>query len=901
MSIENSLTANHYYDVTDDEALNLLNTSREGLSEQEALERVKLFGSNQLEEAEKKTILDLFIQQFNDVLIWILIAAAIISILDSEWEETLLIAVILIINSIFGVYQEWKADKALDALKAMAAATCKVLRGGKELELPSEELVPGDIILLETGDRVPADGRLVEDFNFRVEESSLTGESLEVEKSSKLVFPRKTTLQDRKNLVFMGTFVTFGRGKAVITSTGMRTEMGKIAESVQSIDASRTPFQVKLDRFGKKLSVFIIVFAMAIVLVGAIFRGEELFNMIKIGVSIAVAAIPEGLPIIITLTLALGVQRMAKFRAIVKRLPTVESLGSTTVICTDKTGTLTMNQMTVVETVYYTADGLNSITQDGEISENPPENVQKLYQSAVFCNNASLDGEEPIGDPTELALLREARRHGFLEGELASRATRTDEEPFDSERKRMVVAVQREEGGKVAYMKGAPEVLLELCSSIDTGEGIRSLDEKIRAEIEKQIEMMAARALRVLAFSYAEIDGEYGSLTEVETSTVFCGLMGMIDPPKPGVVEAVQSARDAGIRVIMVTGDHKNTAKAIARDIGIGTAEEIPITGEELEQMSEDELAERIKITSIFARISPFHKLAIVRVLKKNGEIVAMTGDGINDAIALKGADVGIAMGIAGTDVTKETADIVLADDNFATIIEAVREGRDIYDHMFKFVKYMLSSNFAEILVVFLALLFSWPVPLIAVQILWINLVTDGPPALAMSTLNAEDDVMKRPPRDPREPLLGKDMGLFIIRIAFYITLASLLAFYLGDFNNNYLLASTLAFATLSVVQLFNAFNLSTTSKRVINRTILDNKILLAAVLGSFLLQFLIIQGDQLGQLITGRQTSVLGDLFHTVPLTVELWLLVLLLGIGVNLFEEIFRLFVRKKGTTSS
>jgi Ca2+-transporting ATPase len=465
----------------------------------------------------------------------------------------------------------------------------------------------------------------------------------------------------------------------------------------------------------------------------------------------------------------------------------------------------------------------------------------------------------------------------------------------------MVVVVEYEGNGKIAYMKGAPEVLLELCSSINTGENIQTLDGKLKAEIEKQVEMMTTRALRVLAFSYVEIDSDYKNLAELETSMVFCGLMGMIDPPKPGVMEAIQSAGNAGIRVIMVTGDHKNTAKAIARDLGIGGQEEKPITGEELDQMEEEELAERIKNTNIFARISPFHKLDIVRALKSNGEIVAMTGDGINDAIALKGADVGIAMGIAGTDVTKETADIVLSDDNFTTIIEAVREGRDIYDHMFKFVKYMLSSNLAEILVVFLALLFSWPVPLIAVQILWINLVTDGPPALAMSTLKAEDDVMKRLPRDPQEPLLGKDMAFFILRMAFYITMASLLAFYIGDFNNDYLLASTLAFATLSVVQLFNTFNLSATSKKVINRTILDNKILLVAVLGSFLLQFLIIQGDQLIQVITGDHNwTFLADLFHTVPLSLELWVLVLFLGIGVNLFEEIFRLAVRKKGITN-
>jgi Ca2+-transporting ATPase len=427
MDIEEVPSANQYHAVTSDEALELLNSSLEGLSEQEALERVRLVGKNQLEETEKKTILDLIIQQFNDVLIWILIIAAMISILDGEWEETLLIAIILIINSIFGVYQEWKADKALDALKAMSATTCRVIRSSKKLELPSEELVPGDLILLEAGDRVPADGRLIVDFNLRVEESSLTGESLEVEKTSGKVFPQETTLQDRKNLVFMGTFVTFGRAKAVLTSTGMRTEMGKIAESVQAIDSSRTPFQVKLDSFGKQLSVFITLFAIAIILVGAVFRGEELFNMIKIGVSIAVAAIPEGLPIIITLTLALGVQRMAKFKAIVKRLPTVESLGSTTVICTDKTGTLTMNRMTVVETVYYTKAGSSTILLDGEIPEKPPMNVQKLYHSAVLCNNASLNGQESVGDPTELALLREASRHGFFKSELTSRVMRINE------------------------------------------------------------------------------------------------------------------------------------------------------------------------------------------------------------------------------------------------------------------------------------------------------------------------------------------------------------------------------------------------------------------------------------------------------------------------------------------
>ena len=876
-----------FHSVNKYKALELLRSSSKGLTEEEAQRRLEIFGHNQLEEGEKTSIWEIFLDQFKDILVIILMFAAIYSAFEGSYNEAALIAVILILNAIVGVYQEWKADRAIEALRAMTAPVSKVLRDGIVKEIPSELLVPGDVVLLEAGDRIPADGRLIEAFNLRTEEGALTGESTEVNKSSEMVFPQKTALPDRTNLVFMGTHVTFGRGKAVIFATGMQTEMGKIAEAVQTIEEEPTPFQVRFEKFGKQLGYLILGIAAIVVIAGVVLQGEEPLFMIEIGVSMAVAAIPEGLPIVITLALALGVQRMARRNAIVKKLPTVESLGSATVICSDKTGTLTMHRMTVTDVVFFQDRSPKQLSRNDKFPNKIPVNLRRMYEGAALCINASINGEEEHGDPTELAILREAIHRDFDPNKIV--ATRLDEIPFDSERKRMTVVMEYPDGKRIAYMKGAPEVLLDLCQAFDNGSEILPITKELREKLMAQVEAMASKALRVLAFAYYELEEEAYNIYEFEKKMVLAGFMGMIDPPKPGVKEAIKACNTAGIKVKMVTGDHAKTAVAIAQQIGIPANDGSVLTGQELDEMSIEELTEKIDQISIFARISPIHKLTIVRALKNRGEVVAMTGDGVNDAPALKGADIGIAMGITGTDVSKETASIVLADDNFATIVMAIEEGRTVFENINKFIRYMFSSNFAEVMVVFLAILFGWPPPLVAVQILWINLITDGAPALAMSAEPPEEDVMQRPPRDPQAPLMSIDMLLYILRIGMFITVVTLGLYYYIDFEDNYLKASTIVFASLSIMQLFNAFNVRHLKTSVLNRSIFANKSLVIATIGALFAQVFVIQGDRWIRWIgNSSHTNTIGATFHTVPLDLKEWGLVFLAGIATILIEEV-------------
>ncbi len=895
-----------YHSVNKYQALEFLRSSPKGLTEEEAQRRLEIFGHNQLEEGEKTSIWQIFLEQFKDLLVIILLFAAIYSAFEGSYNEALLIAVILVLNAIVGVYQEWKADRAIEALRAMTAPVSRVLRDGVVKEIPSELLVPGDVVLLEAGDRIPADGRLIEAFNLRTEEGALTGESTEVNKSSEMVFPQRTALPDRTNLVFMGTHVTFGRGKAVIFATGMQTEMGKIAEAVQTIEEEPTPFQVRFEKFGKQLGYLILGIAAIVVIAGVTLQGEDLLFMIEIGVSMAVAAIPEGLPIVITLALALGVQRMARRNAIVKKLPTVESLGSATVICSDKTGTLTMHRMTVTDVVYFQDRNPKQLSRNDNFPNEIPLNLKRMYEGAALCINASINGEEEHGDPTELAILREAIHRGFDPNKIV--ATRLDEIPFDSERKRMTVVMEYPDGKRIAYMKGAPEVLLDLCHAFDNGKEILPINDDLRERLMTQVEAMASKALRVLAFAYHELKEEAYNVYEFEKKMVLAGFMGMIDPPKPGVKEAIQACNTAGIKVKMVTGDHAKTAIAIARQIGIPADDDSVITGHDLDEMSVEELTEKIEHVSIFARISPIHKLNIVRALKNRGEVGAMTGDGVNDAPALKGADIGIAMGITGTDVSKETASIVLADDNFATIVMAIEEGRTVFENINKFIRYMFSSNFAEVMVVFLAILFGWPPPLVAVQILWINLITDGAPALAMSAEPPEEDVMQRPPRDPQAPLMSLDMMLYILRIGMFITIVTLGLYYYTGYEENYLKASTMVFASLSIMQLFNAFNVRHLKTSVLNKSIFANRSLVIATIGALFAQIFVIQGDRWIRWIgNSGHTNTIGATFHTVPLDLKEWGLVFLAGISTILIEELAKLIKsivehqqRRKDTSS-
>ncbi len=895
-----------FHAMSKEEVMEYYKTSPEGLSTQEASIRLQHYQTNELIEGKKTTVLEIFISQFKDILVWTLIGAAIVSgvigLKEGDFVDTILIAVILIINAFVGTYQEWRADKAIDALKKMVSHLSHVQRDNEELEIPSKELVPGDIIIIKQGDRVPADARLIESINLRTEEAQLTGESLEVQKSSFTKVQPNAPLGDQVNLLFMGTHVVSGRGKAVVVRTGMQTEMGKIAENVQEIEKEPTPTQVKLDEFSKRLSYVILGMMALMVLWGVVVANYEFEEILLIAVTLAVAAIPEGLVIVVTLALALGVQRMAKKNAIVKKLPAVESLGSVTTICTDKTGTLTINQMTVKKVVTFNPQGDHHFTvfspEDIKGERLEQRNIKMLYKSAALCNNSVLDDHREFGNPTELALLRAVDEIGMDRKNLSEKYRRIDEIPFDSERKRMTVMVENGDT-KISFTKGAPDVLLQMAKSVDLGDGSTELTDAIREEIQAEIDLLANEALRVLAFGYYELKASSYNIYEFEQKLVLTGLMGMIDPPKPGVKEAVADCRTAGINVIMVTGDHINTAVAIGREIGIADDNSIAINGIQLDEMSDDELEEEIDKIAVFARISPTHKLRIVRALKNKGHIVAMTGDGVNDAPALKGADIGIAMG-SGTDVTKETAEMVLEDDNFTTIVSAVKEGRGIYDNMTKFIRYMLSSNTAEIFTIFVGIMLGLPTPLIPVQILWVNLVTDGVPAIALGVDPTSDDIMLRKPRDPKENLLAKSRMSYIFLIGLWLSIITLGSYYLFyatpvfGVQGELFKARTIAFTILATAQFVNAMAVRESHLSILNANAVKNKTLLYTIIISILLQIVVVQGDDIWLMLTNQKTDIIHTLFETVPLSYLEWAWVVIMSLSLLAFSEVMK-FVKR------
>lgn len=886
------------------DVMNYFEVTPEGLTNEEVIKRQETYGSNTLREAKKETIWEIFLDQFKDILIIILIFAAIISASISYrnnegFTDAFLIGFILIVNAFMGVYQEWKADKAIEALKQMIAHHCRVVRGGEVIDIESKDLVPGDIIAFEQGDRIPADGRIIEANSLRTEEAQLTGESTEVQKSSFAKVPESAALGDFINSVFMGTHVTFGKGRAVVTRIGMATEMGKIADSVQEISKDPTPTQEKLEDFGKKLSTFILSLMAIMVLYGRFVIGFSFTDILLIAVSLAVAAIPEGLPIVITLAMALGVQRMAKKEAIVKKLAAVESLGSVTVICSDKTGTLTLNQMTVQKIVQFDRIDITSNPQDRTLQPTPI--TSRVVDGAILCNNSRYTSNIQFGDPTELALLRFADDMNLHDRhEIENRYERLDEIPFDSERKRMTVVVEDKETGKRSgYTKGAPEILLQVAKYVDLGNGIEPLTLELSTKIQAIVDELAGNALRVLAFGYADLESPSYNIYEFEEKIVLCGLIGMIDPPKEGVIHAVQVCKDAGIRVIMVTGDHLKTAVAIGKEIGIVDDATQVIDGQDLDKISDQDLAEHIESYHVFARISPHHKLKIVRALKANGHIVAMTGDGVNDAPALKGSDVGIAMG-SGTDVTKETADMVLENDNFTTIVHAIEEGRGIFDNMTKFIKYMLASNTAEIVVIFLGIVLGLPTPLIAVQILWVNLVTDGVPALALGVDPAAEGIMVRKPRDPKESLLAAERINHIILIGFYMSLVTLGSYILSYETNLFGTkgeiekARTIAFCILSFSQFAHSINVREDTNSILGKPFFKNRLLIITVILSIILQVFVIQGDIIVANLTNTETTFFADLFETAPLTIWQWIYVALVSSSLIFYVEVLKLIKR-------
>ncbi|MGM9608225.1 MAG: cation-translocating P-type ATPase [Oscillospiraceae bacterium] len=764
------------------EVLSALETTADGLSSAEAAQRLERDGPNKLEEGKKKTIVGIFLSQFADFMIWVLIAAALISGFLGEWVDAAIIAIVVILNAVMGTVQESKAEAALAALQAMSAPTAKVLRDGAAVKLPAAELVVGDVVLLEAGDSVPADLRLLESGSLKVEESALTGESVPVEKKAEALAAEDAPLGDRLNLAYLGTAVTYGRATGVVVGTGMHTEMGKIAHQLSSTEKETTPLQRKLNKLSNVLSYAVIAIAIIIFAVGVL-RQQPWNQSFLTAVSLAVAAIPEGMVAVVTIVLAMGMQRMAGRGAIIRRLPAVETLGSTDVICSDKTGTLTLNRMTVQE----------------EWTGGAP--TERLYETMLHCNDAQAGEDGFVGDPTETALLDYLVDRGVCTAEDVKERVRAGEIPFDSDRKLSTVVLDLENGKKRVLVKGAPDVLIGRCDSQITPGGVAVLGDA--APIMIANETMAKRALRVLAFAYKDVDEvDVSDPADTESHLTFCGLVGMIDPPREEVKQAVAQCRAAGILPVMITGDHKVTASAIAQQLGILGDGRIAVTGADLEKMSDGELYEKVPEIAVYARVSPEHKSRIVAAWQKRGKIVSMTGDGVNDAPALKAADIGVGMGITGTDVSKGASDMVLTDDNFTTIVLAVREGRRIYDNIHKAVRFLLSSNCGEVLTMFAATVLGWTV-LKPTHILWVNLVTDSLPALALGVEPEEPGVMDRPPRGKDTPFFSGRQWFRVLLTGLAEAVLTLAAFLLGRGTGIENLDVTMAFITLALLQLF--------------------------------------------------------------------------------------------------
>lgn len=853
-----------WYQIPPREAVEAIGSHLEkGLSKEEAARRLAESGPNELVGRAPPSFWRLILKQLNDYLVWVLLAATLVSAGLGEWVDAAVIILIVSINAVLGVVQETKAEKALEALQKMAAPLARVIRGGEFGAIPGRELVPGDIVLLEAGDYVPADLRLLESVNLRIGEAALTGESVPAEKRAETVFSGTVPLGNRENTAYMNTVVTYGRGTGVVISTGMNTEIGLIAEMLRSYDEGETPLQKKLAGLGRFLGAAVLVICL-IVFIAGLARGEEKMGMFLTAVSLAVAAIPEGLPAIVTIVLALGMQRMVSRHAIMKRLHAVETLGSTTVICSDKTGTLTQNKMMVtrlftfgrelaVSGEGYNPQGSFTVSRERINPANYPD-VLSLLQCGVLCNDARLEqsGEGPgkgeqwriVGDPTEGALITAGAKAGMNRAESNAQYPRRAEIPFDSERKRMATLHARPDNpGYYVFVKGAPDIMLSLCTNgLENGK-VRLLTEEDRAAVLAANGAMANRALRVLGFAYREMTELPEKITPetVERELTFIGLMGMIDPARPEAAGAVKKCRQAGIRPVMITGDYRETAVAIAKELGLLRPEQGVLDGEQIEKMSDGELREAVRDTDVYARVSPEHKVRIVEAIKAHGHIAAMTGDGVNDAPALKRADIGIAMGITGTDVAKETADMVLTDDNFASIVSAVEEGRIIYANIRKFIYYLLSCNIGEVLIIFLAIVANLPVPLVPVQLLWTNLLTDAFPALALGMEKGEADVMDKPPRQPAAPVIDRTAARDITLQSIVIAGATLGAYlyglrWYGQTGAGLAAARTMAFFTLTTAELLRAYANRSERYTALQMGIFGNRYLNAGVGLSFLL-----------------------------------------------------------------
>ena len=902
-------SAYHAKDIT--EVLRTLKISREGLSSEEAERRLREFGYNELVERERVTPLQIFLSQFKDIFVIMLLIAVVISVavawyktalaiseggqLD-EYVDAITIGVIVILNAVVGFVQEYRSEKAMEAMKRLTAPKARVLRDEKEIVIPAREIVPGDIAILEEGDRIPADGRLIEVIELKTNEAVLTGESTPVGKTTEVV-DEKSSVADRRNSVFMATHTTTGRGKAVITSTGMQTEFGKIAEMVQAVEEEETPLKQKLERFAKKLGMIIVVVCAIIFVLEVIREGlaiENIMDVFMTAVALAVSAVPEGLPAVVTVSLALGARELAKRNAIIRRLASAETLGATTIICSDKTGTLTKGEMTVrkiyvngnvidVTGVGYESKG-EFLLNGKPIDPKEDDNLHLLLRASTLCSNAHYDGKSILGDTTEGALIVASAKAGMTRKDLEATYPRVHEVPFTSERKRMTTVHKTSDGKLVAYVKGAPEIVLERCAYLLKDGKRKKLGEKERETILVTNEAMARGALRVLGLAYRELPSDAAEKIDAETverDLVFIGLTGMIDPPREEAKKANRQCQQAGIKTVMITGDHKLTAVAIAKELGMLRSDMI-LTGAELDQMSDEEFEKIVENVTVYARVSPEHKLRIVKALKKKGHIVAMTGDGVNDAPALKQSDIGVAMGITGTDVTREAADMVLADDNFATIVKAVDGGRAIYDNIRKFSFFLMRCNFDELAVigVFALIGLRTPegkviLPLTAGMILWINLVTDGGPALALSMDPPDKGIMKRPPRNPNEGVLhGRLASIIASFVSQFLGTAGL--FYIAYFIWGRSLgeAQAIAFVQATLRELFIVWNCRSERQNAFKVGFTSNKFLLLAVfisaLGTVLIPYI--------------------GLFGTAPLDLADWAIVLPVSLsGFLMVPEIF------------
>ena len=788
----------NWYQMDAASVLKEMDSKEEGLSRQEAKHRLQEYGENALQEGKKKSALQVFAEQFKDLLVIILLIAAVISMVSGNVESTIVIIAVLIMNAILGTVQHEKAQKSLESLKSMSAPNAKVMRDGQKVEIPAREVVPGDILLLEAGDLTAADGRILNQYSLQVNESSLTGESANVDKEEEAI-SEEVPLGDRKNMVFSGSLVTYGRAEVVVTETGMKTEMGKIADLMNATKEKRTPLQVSLDAFSSRLAVIVMIICAGVFLL-SLYREMPILDSLMFAVALAVAAIPEALSSIVTIVQAMGTQKMAKENAIIKELKAVESLGCVSVICSDKTGTLTQNKMTVQE-----------IYLDGKILK--PEELdlrnqlhRYLLYDAILTNDSTIVDGKGIGDPTEYALLEMAARVDLSDSDMRQIMNRMEEIPFDSQRKLMSTKYLLH-GVPTVLTKGALDVLLERSVSVRTSEGILPMTEEEKEKILRQNQEFSQQGLRVLSFAYKEVGEEDRLTLESEKDFIFLVLVSMMDPPREESIAAVADAKRAGIRTVMITGDHKITAAAIAKKIGIFQEGDMAVTGLELDQMSDEELDEKITKISVYARVSPENKIRIVDAWQRRGQIAAMTGDGVNDAPALKKADIGVAMGITGTEVSKDAASMILADDNFATIIKAVANGRNVYRNIKNAIKFLLSGNMAGILAVLYTSLAALPVPFAPVHLLFINLLTDSLPALAIGMEPAERNLLSQPPRDPKQGILTKDFIRDLLLQGGLIAVCTMIAFHMGLEKGGAAMASTMAFATLTMARLFHGFN----------------------------------------------------------------------------------------------